>query len=471
MKDILNFATRKLAGAALAATTLAGVTACNEESQIGGSIAQDGVAFIVDTSFQITAKTVLSDSVISRTISQMIGCVDAPGYGLLSSNVVTQFMPAITLDTAGVKLEDVDSLKLHFTFEKTGFTGDSIAPMGIEVYPLTKTLSTPIYSNFDPTGYFDDSLKLGQTVYNLTWSSLPKAEQGTTTRTLDISLPQSLAKKLYSAYLENPASYASPTFFSENVFKGPFIKSSYGSGRILRVSKTVMNMYYHRTAPVAGATPPRATTIVGIGSYYAVTPEVISNNSISLSMAQSVKDAVAQGQQIVLARAGYDVELVFPARELIASYKSSLKGLGVINPLSMVVSALPIENKYEIAPPPNMMLILKKDKDSFFKENKLPDNKTSFYAAYNTVGQTYAFTVLRQYLLDLMDKDEITDEDVTFVLTPVNVSTETSSSDWYGNSSSYVTGVTPFVSWPAMVKIDPAKTKIRFIYTKQTIKN
>ena len=35
MKDILKFATRKLAVTALAATTLAGVTACNEDSQIG----------------------------------------------------------------------------------------------------------------------------------------------------------------------------------------------------------------------------------------------------------------------------------------------------------------------------------------------------------------------------------------------------------------------------------------------------
>ena len=77
---------------------------------------------------------------------------------------------------------------------------------------------------------------------------------------------------------------------------------------------------------------------------------------------------------------------------------------------------------------------------------------------------------MREYILDLLSKDEIKDEDVDFVLTPVNVTTE-SNNDYYYGSTSTVTEVTPYVSGPAMAKILFDKAKIRFVYSNQSINN
>lgn len=41
---------------------------------------------------------------------------------------------------------------MKFVMQMTNgcYTGDSVIPMGLKVYPLTKALPSPIYSNFDP---------------------------------------------------------------------------------------------------------------------------------------------------------------------------------------------------------------------------------------------------------------------------------------------------------------------------------
>ncbi|MDE6110032.1 MAG: hypothetical protein K2F72_07100, partial [Muribaculaceae bacterium] len=88
--------------------------------------------------------------------------------------------------------------------------------------------------------------------------------------------------------------------------------------------------------------------------------------------------------------------------------------------------------------------------------------------AYNTLTHTYDFYGLRSYLMTLLDKDEITDADVTFRLCPVQVEFETTGSSYwdYGTTES---AVVPYVSGPAMVKISLDKAKISFTYSNQTI--
>ncbi|MEZ3520570.1 MAG: hypothetical protein K1V78_03575, partial [Muribaculaceae bacterium] len=75
---------------------------------------------------------------------------------------------------------------------------------------------------------------------------------------------------------------------------------------------------------------------------------------------------------------------------------------------------------------------------------------------------------LRNYLIDMIDKDDITADDYTFVLTPVYITVETSGDYYYGTSST-ITAVTPYISAPSMTKILFDKAKIRFTYSNQII--
>lgn len=169
-----------------------------------------------------------------------------------------------------------------------------------------------------------------------------------------------------------------------------------------------------------------------------------------------------------MAPAGYDVELTFPAEEIIRKYREQTDRFSVVNTLDLEIPASEIANDYGINPPEYLLLVLAKDKDKFFNENKINDGKTSFYAVYDSSTHSYKFSGMRQYLIDLLDKSEITAEDMTFILTPVSVSIETSGGY---TSSSYVSEIAPLVSTPAMVRLDLSKAKIKFVFSKQMIKN
>lgn len=442
--------------------------ACSEGSEIGESIVQDKVLVVVDSSFTITGKTVENNVVLSRTITQLIGRVDAPGYGSLSSEFVTQFMPALKLDTANVKVENIDSLTVKMMLNYGAYTGDSIAPMGIEVYPLVKQLPNPIYSNFDPTGYYD-ATPIGSTVYNLSFYGKSLTYQAAGYHEINVKLPVEMGKKLYTDYKTNPAAFNSPTEFAK-IFPGLYFRNSYGSGRVSRVSNTTLQMHYHKT--YYDETLQKDTTTYHTGVYFAVTPEIISNNDIKLNIADDVRNKVAAGENILLAPAGLDVEVTLPIVDVIRSYKDNITSLGVINSLSFNLPAETIENKYKIHLPTTVLMVLSKDKTDFFEQNKLTDDLTSFYAPYDYTTKSYQFTALRDYLLDCIDKYDagtLTPEDYTFTITPVYVAYEKNTSSYYYGTTTSVSSITPYVTGLSMAKINLEKAKIKLVYTKQTV--
>ena len=141
----------------LAASMLLGLYACTDET-IGVSITDSVSSIIEDSSFVITGHSVRNDRVQMRTSTKMLGSLQADGFGKLYAEAVTSWMPAIAIDTTGVSAELIDScrLKLRMPY-RSGFTGDSLAPMRLNVYRLNRSLPSPIYSDFDPTGYYDSN--------------------------------------------------------------------------------------------------------------------------------------------------------------------------------------------------------------------------------------------------------------------------------------------------------------------------
>ena len=113
---------------------------CEESNNIGSSLVKDQMEIIVDSAFTVTGKSVINDHIQSRTITQVLGSINAGVYGSLNSEFVTQFMPAAKIDTTNVKVENIDSLKIIFRVPTEDIVGDSLIPMGLEIYPLIKRL-------------------------------------------------------------------------------------------------------------------------------------------------------------------------------------------------------------------------------------------------------------------------------------------------------------------------------------------
>lgn len=450
------------------ASVIIAFTGCEETSTVGSSLVKDDVEIVVDSSFTVTGYSISNERVQSRTITQLLGQIDAKGYGRLTSDVVTQFMPSNVLDTAGVTVESIDSLKLMLVVNAGAIVGDSLVPMGLKVYPLNKQLPDTIYSDFNPEGYYDKANPLGARVYNAAGIGESDSIAALPYRYIYVDMPRSLGQKFYTEYLTNPSTFSGPNKFA-GFFPGIYIANTYGSGRIMQITATEMRLFYHQTLPKNDDSG-KDTTYIRVGTYFATTPEVVTNNNITFDISADIEQQIAQGKSVIAAPAGLDVTLTFPTEDILAKYRSQSGDLGVINTLTMEIPAEEITNSYSIKQPDYLLLVLSKDKQQFFNKNQIPDNKTSFYAQYSPTTKSYSFSGMRQYIIDMLDKKEITPEDVTFTLTPVDVKMETTEGSYYYQSQSYLSEMAPAISTPAMATLNLSKAKIKFIFSKQTIK-
>ena len=150
---------------------------CNDDSgTIGFSVDTTSLTIYIDSSFVYTqhsdsVSTCRADSLPNRTIVQMLGNVDIPGYGTVKADYLTQFYPVADFDTVLVKPDMVDSVGVEIAFQYNSFLGDSLAPIQLTVYEFNKLLRedgnvrVPIYSNLDPADYYDPADKLGSSFY------------------------------------------------------------------------------------------------------------------------------------------------------------------------------------------------------------------------------------------------------------------------------------------------------------------
>ena len=268
--------------------TLMSLVSCEDSSPIGESLIENTVNIVIDSTFTVTGHSVESGAVQSRTVMQLLGRIDAEGYGKISSDVVTQFISAERLDTTGVTTASIDSVKLVLAMARGGFTGDSLVPMGIDVYRLNKALPAPIYSDFDPSSYYSPNDRLASSLYIASSVSMPKSDEYYDDKYLyyNVKLPLSFGQELFDRYKQSPETFSSPQAFTK-WFPGLYIKNSFGSGRIVNISSTTVRLFFHRTVKITGTD--RDTTVNATGTYLAVSPEVITNNNISYTIAPSLR--------------------------------------------------------------------------------------------------------------------------------------------------------------------------------------
>ena len=441
----------------------AAFTSCDEDSgDIGSTVMDSSVKIYVDSTFTAEAQSVPNSTVISRSLLQMLGRLDAENYGTMTTDYVTQMMAADNIDTTCVYVSNIDSLMLVLTAVKGSFIGDSVAPLGFKVYELTKPLPANVNSSFDPTGYYDASKPLAADAYNACLGD--SADQSLTMYTYTAKLPRELGVRLFEAYKANPSNFATPQAFVKNVFNGLYIANSFGSGRITGLGGTMMRLFYHDT--YYDSDKGKDTTVVKVGNYFASAAEVISNNNISYKPSANIKSMLEKKTNLIVAPAGYDVKIKLPVDKAIEKYKNNKGKYSLISSFKLSIPSEPIENALKIEPPTYLLLVRADKKDEFFSQNKLPDSKTSFYATYDSTTRKYDFGDLKAYLEELLaDGEDIKPEDCEFVLCAVNIEFDEQQS-YYG-SYKVEKSVLPYAGVPVMVKLNVDKATIVFTFSTQ----
>lgn len=438
--------------AAYAILATAGLlTACDDGTNtLGSTLVVDSIDVEMYEAPAPEGISVANPTIQSRSVVQLLGLLEAEGYGKLQSDIVTQFTPASVIDLTKFQAGSLDSVMLCMEMYSKDMIGDSIVPMGVEVHRLTKLLPSPIYSDFNPEGYYDPEI-YASAIYAPSAIGLNSDSlMNQSIRTVKVALPTAFGDAVLTKYAEDKSMFYNPTAFSE-WFKGFYIKNSWGSGRVIRVSRTSIRIYQ------------------GSNSFMlmAVTPEVVNNSDMSLTVSKELTSLADAGETVIVAPVGYDVEMTFPADNLLDYYRSHSGNLAVVNSLTLSIPATAIPNDFGIEPPTNLLMVRASEKDNFFLRNEIPDGVWSFNAVYNTTKRTYDFSGMKAYFDTLLAKEEIAADDYTFILTPVNLSTEANSY----TGANYVTGVSPYVGEPKMTRLDLKNAEITLTFSKQSINN
>ncbi|MCH5327619.1 MAG: DUF4270 family protein [Coprobacter sp.] len=468
-------------------------TACNDDiNQIGTSINDTFLSIIEDSTFsqQITVTSIPVEAIPNRTLTQLIGAIDMPGYGTLQSGFMTQLVPYQQLNFNAIYEGIVDSLVVTFTFPGNAFTGDSLAPMQLTVYELEKELPAQLLSNIDPEaeGYVDLSKPIGQTSYSASNLDTRAATTNPAYKTIEVKLSDELRDRLFEACKADPEAMMDIDYFA-SVFPGIYVRNTFGQGSVANISQTIMGWCYKRRVynssgeviQVTDEDGTRRDSIVSTSvPTYMFTNAVPSINILKSTPADDIRQAVAAGRAIIQGPVGYDALLHFPTRNIIQTYTDALTASTTVGMLNAVTLNIPVITRNNNTTPPPYLLLMRKGgyvynsngeltetgRNIFFSDKLLPDGKNYFYAAYNSASHTYNFGNIREFITSIIEKDpnpgnpQANEE---LLLVPVTISSETLST-----GALSITSVTPYIAKPSQIEIDTENIQLKLVYSTQS---
>lgn len=435
----------KLTAFIMAAVSLA---ACDDTTDnIGSSITNnvDNLS-ITDATYNVTTKSLAAGSVLSKSNNGIIGKVRDPETGTyLTADYMTQVAPlsSFSIDTLQyIKDANEGKIKADSCFilvSYQGTYGDTLAPMKVTAYEMTKAMpeDRSYYTNFDPMeeGYVSKSNLHASATYTLSPSA------GNFKIYLNNLKPFTKNGKEYTnygtyimeTYFEHPEYFKSNYEFMKNVCPGFYLKHEGGVGNVADIWNTELQFYWTRQKTVKASDGVTDSTVVAYGfNRFDGTEEVLQTNKITNDQASINKLVADETCTYLKSPAGIFTEVTLPVEEIIKGHETdSLNTATVSFPR---INNTDEENEYAFNVPTYIMMVPKDSLTSFFENGNIVNNRTSFYATYNSTNKNaYTFSNISN-MITAMSKvpaskrknADGTDTDWNkAVLIPVSISTVT----------------------------------------------
>lgn len=420
----------------IAALTFA---ACDDTTEgIGGSITNkiDNIN-ISNSAFNVTTKSIVADSVLSRNNMGLIGKMKDPETGnYVKGDYMTQLsvLPTFSVDTLDyIKQANNGSIEADSCYLLVSYNasyGDTIAPMKVTAYEMTKPMSEDkeYYSNYDAfkEGWVSEN--------NQHWSSNYNLSNTSDVKNFKIYLNKKYEKdgktyKNYGSYImqtyaEHPEYFKTNFKFLHNVCPGFYIKNVGGTGNMAKIWNTELIFYWTRHKTIN-----KDSTAVGIGyNRFDGTEEVLQLNKIE-NDTENLKKLASKDQEkctYLKSPAGIFTEVTLPIEDIMKGHEKD-----TLNTATISFPRLNNENEdnpYNFATPSTILMVQKDSLQSFFEKSKLADSRTSYTASYSSTGtykNAYTFQNIAN-LVSAMYKNKGKGENWNkVVLVPVNVITTT----------------------------------------------
>lgn len=420
----------------IAALTFA---ACDDTTEgIGGSITNkiDNIN-ISNSAFNVTTKSIVADSVLSRNNTGLIGKMKDPETGnYIKGDYMTQLsvLPTFSVDTLDyIKQANKGSIEADSCYLLVSYNasyGDTIAPMKVTAYEMTKPMAEDkeYYSNYDAfkEGWVSEN--------NQHWSSNYNLSNTSDVKNFKIYLNKKYKKdgktyKNYGSYImqtyaEHPEYFKTNYKFLHNVCPGFYIKNVGGTGNMAKIWNTELIFYWTRKKTIN-----TDSTAVSIGyNRFDGTEEVLQLNKIE-NDTENLKKLASKDQEkctYLKSPAGIFTEVTLPIEDIMKGHEKD-----TLNTATISFPRLNNENEdnpYNFATPSTILMVQKDSLQSFFEKSKLADSRTSYTASYSSTGtykNAYTFQNIAN-LVSAMYKNKGKGENWNkVVLVPVNVITTT----------------------------------------------
>lgn len=450
-------------------------TACQDDvSDLGDSLTKGEVTIVVDSiTADIQGQAHWAQEFDSRTTTKLLGNLMVPEYGSLNCTFVSQMMSATQMNIPDSIAEaDVDSIRMILSVNRGALTGDSLAPQQLKVYRLDKQLPSDINSRFDPKGYYDPGTPYGVRSYTVSTIS----QRDTTSRVyIPVQLPKTFALDVFRKYRAKDPMFQWPAELSKWL-PGFYVEQNFGNGCVANITGMHVLLYWHLMKDVqvtndSNKVETKRMLARDSVCLFASAPEVLSSNNINYTPSRTLTDMAAAGKTILTSPGGYYATVKLPVQSLIDRFMKASAELSVVSALTMRIPAKEVKNDYGITVAPSLLLVPVDQRESFFRENKVPDNITTFTADYDAETHSYRFGALRSLFLEQLKKyreNPSSVQDMEYCLVPVTITSEKVPYG-YNQTITIVTRVAPYITRPSMTELDTGKTTIVFTFSSQEL--
>lgn len=439
-----------------------GLVSCDDDlNSVGGSIQppSDHITTATDT-IPLAAKTVsMHDRIYARTVNGALGQYEDDMFGTVKSDYLCQFR-----FPEEAKFQDnvisIDSVL--FSLDFVNYQGDSLAPMGLTVYPVDRALTENYYTDIDPSEYSDMQNPLTSRAYTIAGSEVISSSSSSTklrSITSDLGIP--FGQSIYDSWKNGI--FNDEESFNE-YFKGMYVTTTSGTGSLINVEYTSIDIYY-KYNHIKGNHDGTQDTIRETYFTLSVTPEVIQLNHIKN---KNPEELFVEGTDAVYLKspAGVYTEVVFPISQIADNMEK--KNMTTINSVLFSLKGYTEkedDSDFSLGNPESLLLIPKDSIDSFFKGRKLPyprnmQNKYALLATRSASTNSYTFGNISPLVSEYKNKGV---ENIVYAVLPVTTQYS------YNNStggSELVNVYHTMLPTTAVLRNDEENMRIELVYSK-----
>ena len=388
---------------------------CDEDTAFIGSEIMPGKDNVSTSQaeFNVYSRSVKVDSVLANTNDCYLGSiVDPETRAKTTCGFLAQFhvMENYKLPTVDRMLKDeqgrvvADSCDIRIAFDK--YYGDSLMTMKLYVHELdtNKVMkeNIPYYTNLNPMDYVKDDGGLHTSMaYSIKDLTRPDTETNGSQyyRSVVVRLPAEYGSYILNKYYENPGNFKNSYQFINHVCAGFYFNTVGGVGSMINVEVSTMNVYFrYHTKTTAG----NDTIIDGLQRMGA-TEEVIQNTKVENKLPEGMLDET-NGYTYVKSPTGIFTEVEIPVSEIVAGehYTDTINGAR----LSFRKHNDVIENRFNLNPPADLLMVRKDKVEEFFEKKQLPDLQYSYLSSFSPITNSYMYANIGQMITIMkLDRD------------------------------------------------------------------